>query len=106
MVSSSVLLLISLVFFSAHYFDVSEAQNLPPLARGLSMSFYEQSCPKLESIIRKQLQKEFKKDIGQAAGLLRIHFHDCFVQVQFFSKFFSRNSFPIPTYKPLFYYYF
>ncbi|KAL8134471.1 hypothetical protein AgCh_009481 [Apium graveolens] len=31
-------------------------------------------------MVRKQLEKDFKKDIGQAAGLLRMHFHDCFVQ--------------------------
>ncbi|KAG8633344.1 hypothetical protein MANES_18G094101v8 [Manihot esculenta] len=35
---------------------------------------------KVESIIRKELKKIFKKDVGRAAGLLRLHFHDCFVQ--------------------------
>jgi peroxidase len=49
--------------------------------QGLSWTFYQSSCPKVESIIRKQLEKVFKKEIGQAAGLLRLHFHDCFVQV-------------------------
>lgn len=34
----------------------------------------------MEKIVRKQLEKVFKEDIGQAAGLLRLHFHDCFVQ--------------------------
>nr|XP_043640170.1 peroxidase 12-like [Erigeron canadensis] len=57
-----------------------EAQQQPPLVKGLSMKYYETSCPKLESIIRKQLEKVFKKDIGLAAALLRVHFHDCFVQ--------------------------
>ncbi|XAR48645.1 Peroxidase [Bertholletia excelsa] len=51
-----------------------------PIANGLSWSFYEYSCPKVEFIIRKHLKKVFKEDIGQAAGLLRLHFHDCFVQ--------------------------
>ncbi|GFP90437.1 peroxidase 12, partial [Phtheirospermum japonicum] len=46
----------------------------------LSWNFYGSSYPKLESIVRKQLKKVFKDDIGQAAGLLRLHFHDCFVQ--------------------------
>ncbi|KAJ0939909.1 putative peroxidase [Helianthus annuus] len=35
---------------------------------------------KLKKIVRKHLKKVFDKDIGQAAGLLRLHFHDCFVQ--------------------------
>lgn len=73
------LLFSSLLLISCHFQD-TEAQKLPPIAKGLSLSFYAKSCPKLESIVRKQLQKVFKDDIGQAAGLLRLHFHDCFVQ--------------------------
>ncbi|XP_071693097.1 peroxidase 12-like [Rutidosis leptorrhynchoides] len=57
----------------------SEAQK-QPLVNGLSWNFYENSCPKLESIIRKQMEKVIKKDISLAASLLRVHFHDCFVQ--------------------------
>ncbi|KAL8215580.1 hypothetical protein R6Q57_022417 [Mikania cordata] len=51
-----------------------------PLVNGLSWKYYESSCPKLESIIRKQMEKVIKKDVGLAAALLRVHFHDCFVQ--------------------------
>jgi peroxidase len=61
---------------------VCEAQaKPPPIVKGLSWNFYDSKCPKLESIIRTELKKIFDKDIGQAAGLLRLHFHDCFVQV-------------------------
>ncbi|TKY51445.1 Peroxidase 12 [Spatholobus suberectus] len=67
-------------FLSVSNIKVCEAQAKPPTAKGLSYTFYDSSCPKLESIIRTQLKKVFKKDIGQAAGLLRLHFHDCFVQ--------------------------
>nr|BAV60250.1 peroxidase [Euphorbia tirucalli] len=56
-----------------------EAQTKPPIVNGLSWTFYKSSCPKVESIIRDELKKVFKKDVGQAAGLLRLHFHDCFV---------------------------
>ncbi|XVF64084.1 hypothetical protein PTKIN_Ptkin09bG0138800 [Pterospermum kingtungense] len=72
-------LLISSLFL-APYFSISEAENSAPIASGLSWTYHKSSCPKVESIIRKQLKKVFKKDIGQAAGLLRLHFHDCFVQ--------------------------
>lgn len=67
-------------FLSISNIKVCEAQAKPPTAKGLSYTFYDSSCPKLESIIRTQLKKVFKKDISQAAGLLRLHFHDCFVQ--------------------------
>lgn len=72
----SLLLISSLLLAS-----FTEAQK-PPVAKGLSWTFYDQSCPKLESIVRKQIQNALKRDIGLAAGLIRIHFHDCFVQVK------------------------
>ncbi|KAM0939941.1 putative peroxidase [Dioscorea sansibarensis] len=67
-----------LVLFGATLAGFSDAQPTP--VPGLSYTFYKSTCPKLESIIRKQLKKDFKNDIGLAAGLLRLHFHDCFVQ--------------------------
>jgi peroxidase len=73
-------LLISSLFLVS-CFCAKEARDTFPVVNGLSWSFYDYSCPKAESIIRKQLKKVFKNDIGQAAGLLRLHFHDCFVQV-------------------------
>ncbi|XP_059454046.1 peroxidase 12-like [Corylus avellana] len=80
--SFSCVLLISSVLL-ASYACASEVEldyASIPIETGLSWDFHDSSCPKLESIIRKELKKIFKKDIGQAAGLLRVHFHDCFVQ--------------------------
>ncbi|KAL9234155.1 hypothetical protein vseg_009054 [Gypsophila vaccaria] len=51
-----------------------------PVAPGLSYWFYANTCPDLEFIIRDYLFQVFWNDITQAAGLLRLHFHDCFVQ--------------------------
>ncbi|CAN6555561.1 unnamed protein product [Malus baccata var. baccata] len=79
MASLTSLLLVS-SFFLSSFFCVSEAQSSAPVVQGLSWNFYESSCPKVDDIVRKQLKKVFKADIGQAAGLLRLHFHDCFVQ--------------------------
>ncbi|KAG8499458.1 hypothetical protein CXB51_006014 [Gossypium anomalum] len=79
-ISFVALLLISSLLL-APYLSISEAaDNSVPIVSGLSWTFYKTSCPKLESIIRTQLKKVFGNDIGQAAGLLRLHFHDCFVQ--------------------------
>ncbi|XP_066310734.1 cationic peroxidase SPC4-like [Miscanthus floridulus] len=52
----------------------------PPLAPGLSFDFYKRTCPKAESIVRSFVQDAVRRDVGLAAGLLRLHFHDCFVQ--------------------------
>ncbi|KAL8239219.1 hypothetical protein R6Q59_015786 [Mikania micrantha] len=57
-----------------------------PLVKGFSWKYYGSSSPKLESIIRKQMEKVIKKDVALAAALLRVHFHDCFVQVTFAMK--------------------
>lgn len=47
---------------------------------GLKTGFYSTSCPKAESIVRSTVSANFNKDPTIAAGLLRLHFHDCFVQ--------------------------
>ncbi|CAK9329608.1 unnamed protein product [Citrullus colocynthis] len=46
----------------------------------LRNGFYSFSCPKAESIVRKTVESYWKTDPTIAAGLLRLHFHDCFVQ--------------------------
>ncbi|KAL2519878.1 Peroxidase 12 [Forsythia ovata] len=70
-------LIIFLLFCCCGNVQLTEAQQL---VQGLSWTFYDSSCPRLESIVRNRLKKVFQDDIGQAAGLLRLHFHDCFVQ--------------------------
>ncbi|KAJ4708266.1 Peroxidase [Melia azedarach] len=47
---------------------------------GLKPGFYSSSCPNAEDIVRSTVESHFKKDATVAAGLLRLHFHDCFVQ--------------------------
>ncbi|BAF07398.2 Os01g0963200 [Oryza sativa Japonica Group] len=58
----------------------ADATRQPPVVSGLSFDFYRKSCPKAESVVRKFVRDAVRKDIGLAAGLLRLHFHDCFVQ--------------------------
>lgn len=76
--TSRLLLLVSCIVFLS---STSEAFDYPPLVKGLSFDFYKTTCPSLESVVRNYLKQEFKKNIGLAAALLRVHFHDCFVQV-------------------------
>jgi peroxidase len=56
------------------------ASRYPPLAPGLSFDFYKKSCPRAESIVRDYLTSAIKANVGLAAALIRLHFHDCFVQ--------------------------
>ncbi|KDP32408.1 hypothetical protein JCGZ_13333 [Jatropha curcas] len=51
-----------------------------PVKGQLQNGFYSSSCPKAESIVRSTVESHFQKDPTIAAGLLRLHFHDCFVQ--------------------------
>ncbi|KAI7998207.1 Cationic peroxidase 1 [Camellia lanceoleosa] len=45
----------------------------------LSSNFYSSSCPKLFPIIRAEIDYIVSKDKRMVASLLRLHFHDCFV---------------------------
>ncbi|XAR53265.1 Peroxidase [Bertholletia excelsa] len=47
---------------------------------GLRTGFYASSCPRAEAVIRSTVEAHFNNDPTIAAGLLRLHFHDCFVQ--------------------------
>lgn len=47
----------------------------------LKTGFYSTSCPNAEAIVRSTVVSHFSKDLTIAPGLLRLHFHDCFVQV-------------------------
>ncbi|MCO5578931.1 hypothetical protein L7F22_032781 [Adiantum nelumboides] len=45
-----------------------------------TVGFYKRTCPKAETIIGSVVSKAISRDRGLGAGLLRLHFHDCFVQ--------------------------
>ncbi|XP_073130149.1 peroxidase 5-like [Henckelia pumila] len=46
----------------------------------LRVDFYSNTCPNAESIIWEEVKGAFLRDHGIAPGLVRIHFHDCFVR--------------------------
>ncbi|KAL5578503.1 hypothetical protein UlMin_020267 [Ulmus minor] len=46
----------------------------------LSPTFYNQTCPNVTTIVKGVIQSALQTDPRIAASLIRLHFHDCFVQ--------------------------
>ncbi|XP_073003760.1 peroxidase 1-like [Typha latifolia] len=47
--------------------------------QGLRVGFYQYTCPQVEEIVRKETTKVISRAPSLAGPLLRMHFHDCFV---------------------------
>ncbi|CAI0448539.1 unnamed protein product [Linum tenue] len=47
--------------------------------QGTRVGFYSRTCPRAEAIVRSVVQSHFSSDPSIAPGILRMHFHDCFV---------------------------
>ncbi|EEF31678.1 peroxidase A2 [Ricinus communis] len=63
-------LLLSIII-AALVLNQSEAQ--------LSTTFYASTCPNITSIVTNAVQQAFQSDSRIGASLIRLHFHDCFV---------------------------
>lgn len=50
----------------------------------LKLDYYASTCPTLLEIIKKEMECAVLADPRNAALILRLHFHDCFVQVYIF----------------------
>lgn len=49
------------------------------VGQGTRAAFYASSCPRVESIVQSVVRTHFQSDRTIAPALLRMHFHDCFV---------------------------
>jgi len=47
----------------------------------LATTFYASSCPNLQTIVRTAMTQAVSAEQRMGASLLRLFFHDCFVQV-------------------------
>jgi peroxidase len=47
----------------------------------LSSTFYDKTCPGLQTIVRTAMATAVAKEARMGASILRLFFHDCFVNV-------------------------
>lgn len=47
----------------------------------LSTDFYSSSCPNVLKVVRREVFNALQTEMRMGASLLRLHFHDCFVNV-------------------------
>ena len=59
------------------------SMNYMPCKAQLSTTFYDDTCPTALTTIRDSVRSAVSNNPRTAALLIRLHFHDCFVQVAF-----------------------
>lgn len=69
------------VWIAATVLAVQLQQSSPGVVAFLVVGYYDLSCPNVETIVSTVVANAYQQDEGTAPGLVRLHFHDCFVQV-------------------------
>ncbi|KAK4804909.1 hypothetical protein SAY86_004726 [Trapa natans] len=67
-------------FFMAAMALITVMMMSSPCHAQLSSTFYDQTCPNALSTIRTSIRSAVSRERRMAASLIRLHFHDCFVQ--------------------------
>lgn len=80
---ASSLLMLKLAVALGSIANVSNEACIDGVDGLLRVNAYQDSCPDVEPIIFSWVQKAVSQDSRMAASLLRLHFHDCFVNASY-----------------------
>ncbi|KAH7429380.1 hypothetical protein KP509_09G045300 [Ceratopteris richardii] len=68
------------LFIAVLLIQKAGAARFLPDGSPLQFHFYDKSCPNVEKIVRQVVSSAVASEARMAGSLLRLHFHDCFVQ--------------------------
>ncbi|KAH7688749.1 Class I peroxidase protein [Dioscorea alata] len=71
---------LNLLFIAAAMLAVIFSNSQAQDQSELSLGYYSKTCPTAESIVKTEMTCAVQNDPRNAAAILRLHFHDCFVQ--------------------------
>ncbi|KAL3323607.1 hypothetical protein AABB24_037987 [Solanum stoloniferum] len=61
------------------FFILLQSLNLFAISTTLMPNFYSHTCPKAEFIVKEVMKKAMKRETRSIASVMRLQFHDCFV---------------------------
>lgn len=64
------------------FFFLVASSNTAHGQQRLSHKFYSRSCPGVQPLVRATVEEALRRDPTLGASILRLFFHDCFVNVR------------------------
>lgn len=66
-------------------FSLSSLSNFAISSSQLRVGYYSETCPRAEIIVREVMRRAKAREPRSVASVMRLQFHDCFVNVRFTS---------------------